>query len=374
MKQKELIGYKKEIQKLRFFLDHGQHTVILGPKRFGKTSIIQHVSSLTESRYFIYIDLHKATSTNMLALKILNRSFEHAGINEFTFRAQHETLSLIKEINGSNIESVARASLDLINSELDGFELILSALDITDKVAAHLNTKIVIVMDEFQEIVDLAGHKALDQLRSIAQHHEDITYVFMGSVKRKMNNIFQSQDSAFFHFAQTIELTGLDEESVIEYFKQFFELKPHEDLNHDLIMILRYLEFHPDYTQQFIEQIHYDLLISSERVIDRNLCIEALAAVFLHNQAYIEELIDKAKLKKHHYAVLLATANENSVSLPAATLYQTRVSLENMGLLEKKSRDKYVVVDVFLIVFLLISETNRKSFTKFIDECLPKID
>lgn len=372
MKPKTLIGQQKEITKLSLLLDHGQHTAIVAPKRFGKTSLIRHLLNQSGNRFFIYTDIHKAISPEQLAYTILNKAFECAGIEAFTHRAQHESFEVFKAMQDAGIESLGETALSLINERLDSMELLLNILELVDQIAAHLKTRFILVMDEFQEIIDLGGKKTLDQLRSIAQHHQHITYVFLGSIKSKMNYIFQSKDSAFFHFVQTIELTGLEEEAVIEHCKQLFKLKTNESLNKDLIRLLRYLEFHPDYTHQVLEQIHYTLLISPERTIDRKLCLEAISTVFMNNKTYLEELISKAKLKKHHYAVLSATANEETIKLPSATLYQTRVSLENMGLLKKKSRDCYAITDALLRIFLCIPETSHQAVSWFIDRHLPK--
>lgn len=366
MTQNSLIGRMQESARLNFLLNQRQHTAIVAPKRFGKTSLVLHVLSQSKDRFFIYTDIHRAISPERLAFTILNNAFEFVGIENFTGKGQHEPLGLLKSIQRAEIETIGEKALGLINGTLDIMELLLDVLDLVDQIAAHLKIQIIIVMDEFQGITNLGGKKSLDQLRSVAQHHQHITYIFLGSIKSKMNYIFQSQDSAFFHFVQTIELSGLEEEAVIEHCKQLFKLKSNESLNRDLIELLSYIGFHPDYTFQTLEQIHYALLVSPEKTIDRSLCLDAISTVFMNNKAYLEELVGKAKLKKHHYAVLAATANEESIKLPSATLYQTRISLESMGLLRKESRDKYVIEDIFLKIFLSIPQTDYQSVSKFI--------
>lgn len=370
MEAKTLIGRKQEIARMSLLLDNEQHTAIIAPKRYGKTFLIQNVFKQSENRFFIYTDIHRTISPEQLAYTFLDKAFEFAEIENFTTKAQYELLGLFKSIQRAEIEPLGETALGLLSGTLDSMELLLEVLELVDQIAAHLKIKIIIVMDEFQGIIDLGGRKSLDQLRSVAQHNQHITYVFLGSIKSKMNYIFQSKDSAFFHFVQTIELAGLEEGAVLEHCKQLFKLKTNESLNRDLIELLSYIGFHPDYTSQTLEQIHHALLVSPERTIDRSLCLDAISTVFMNNKAYLEELVGKAKLKKHHYAVLAATANEENIKLSSATLYQTRISLENMGLLRKESRDKYVIEDIFLKIFLSIPQTDYQSVSKFIDHQL----
>ncbi len=370
MAQNPLIGRKQEILKLNFLFDQRQHTAIIAPKRFGKTFLVLHVLNQSKNRFFVYADINRAISSKQLAYTFIDKAFEFAEIENFTKKVQLEPLGLFKSIQRAEIESLGETALRLLNGSLDSMELLLGVLDLVNQIAAHLKIQIIIVMDEFQGITDLGGKKSLDQLRSVAQHHQHITYVFLGSIKSKMNYIFQSKDSAFFHFVQTIELAGLEEESVLEHCKQHLKLKANESLNRELIELLDYIGFHPDYTFQILEQIHCALLVLPEKTIDRNLCLDAISKVFINNKAYLEELVGKAKLKKHHYVVLAATANEEAIKLSSATLYQTRVSLENMGLLKKESRDTYSIVDVFLKIYLSIPEISRQTVSEFMDRQL----
>ena len=64
--------------------------------------------------------------------------------------------------------------------------------------------RLVAVFDEFQDILNLEdSHKALALLRSKIQFQRDIPYIFVGSIRHKMDEIFTHRDSPFFKSAIT---------------------------------------------------------------------------------------------------------------------------------------------------------------------------
>ena len=82
--------------------------------------------------------------------------------------------------------------------------------------------KIAVVMDEFQDLLDLPdAYEAMAILRSQIQYQSDIAYLFVGSIRRKMDAIFVDNDSPFFKAAIPIEVLALDD----DVFKAFIEAK-----------------------------------------------------------------------------------------------------------------------------------------------------
>ncbi len=78
------------------------------------------------------------------------------------------------------------------------------------------------------------------------------------------------------------------------------------------------------------------------------------------NKAYLEELISKAKSRKHHYEVLEALANDKEVDISSKSLYIVHSSLEDMGLIRRTARGQYEITDIFLRV--LLQQPNDEDF------------
>ena len=83
-----------------------------------------------------------------------------------------------------------------------------------------------------------------------------------------------------------------------------------------------------------------------------------------------DELIQKAKSKKHSYKLLRAIANNQTTDIPSKTLYNAHITLENMGLIRNIGRGKYELVDIFLNV--LLQQDNNAMLLDSSDLKLPK--
>ena len=368
VKGNAFIDRKKYIPILQACLKNGQNTTIKAPRRFGKTSLAKHVLEHIGGYQYLYIDIRRTTNLGQLANTIINSAYELVGIENFLRKAKKATFDLLKSIQRIKVESIGEITLQMQQSNTSETELFIHALDLVEKIGERQGANIVFVMDEFQDITKIGDKHLLDTMRSVMQHHENVTYLFMGSIESMMTHIFESKESPLFHFTKIMTLPGLDIDELLEYCTSFFGWKKYKVNEADLMSMLTFLQGHPDYSARTLQQIYYTLLQNPDLEVNRELCIQSLAIAFIDNKAYLEELASKAKQKKNHFEVLYATANAVEIDLPSATLYQARTSLENMGMLRNTGRGQYEVVDVFLKIFLNIEQTDISDVIRFLEE------
>lgn len=256
-----------------------------------------------------------------------------------------------KSIQKIKLDHIGEVTLDLLEHETNEVDLFLNAMDTADKIALHKKMDIKFVFDEFQDILKIADKDILDKLRSVLQHHERITYVFLGSIESMMTEIFEDRSSSFFHFARVMNLSGLDMEELREYAADKLR---QIGVKHDnsLKKLIDFLKGHPDYSAQTLQNLFYTVKLNKIDDIDIRICKDILIATALENKAYIEELIARAKTKKHHYGVLCSIAKKTKSELAPSPLYNIHISLENMGLIKNRGRGSYEITDIFLNLFL----------------------
>ncbi|MEA2100586.1 MAG: ATP-binding protein, partial [Campylobacterota bacterium] len=339
------------------YLNNNQHVMIKAPRRFGKTSLVKHVIENQKKYTHIYIDIRRADTLKTLSNQILDSAYSFVGVDNLLSKAKKSLLTLSKTLKTIKIGSIADLTLEHIESDTNENELFLHSLDVVQEVANKKKINIKFIFDEFQDITNIADKDILEKLRSVAQHHEDITYIFLGSIESMMSDIFESKASPFFHFARVMPLNGLDIDELSNYvFSEFTNRKFKFD-NEAILLILNFLQGHPDYSMQVLQSIFYRTILD-KKDIDLDLCVEVLKEVILENRAYLDELIQKAKSKKHLYKLLKAIANNHTVDIPSKTLYNSHIVLEDMGLIRNISRGKYELVDVFLNVLLQQNSKN----------------
>ena len=82
---------------------------------------------------------------------------------------------------------------------------------------------LVVVFDEFQGMLNLPrAHEILAVMRGKIQFHSDIPYIFAGSIRNQMSNIFNDPDSAFYKSAAPLDVGSIDPESFVPFLSKKF--------------------------------------------------------------------------------------------------------------------------------------------------------
>ena len=132
-------------------------------------------------------------------------------------------------------------------------ELLEDALMLLERAHSEKD-RLIVVLDEFQEICDIAPN--LDrQLRAIMQEQKHINYVLLGSQESMMTDIFENKKSPFYHFGELMCLGKLPRSDFHEYLAQ--RLCPvFPEISTSLADgILDYTDCHPYYSQQLAAHV-----------------------------------------------------------------------------------------------------------------------
>ena len=366
VKGDDFIDRIEHLKMFNIFINNNQHIMIKAPRRYGKTSLVVQLFELNDYKT-IYVDIKRATSLKQLSNQIIDEVYTLAGFSGIIQKARNSISSLFKQLRTSVKLDISIIELTIEKLEMneknviDELEFFLYALDLVEKIAKEKDINIKFAMDEFQDILNIADKSILDKTRSVIQHHQNVTYIFLGSIETIMNKIFSSKNSPFFHFARMIELGGFDIDELLLESRDFFES---QEIHYDesLKTLLYYLEGHPYYSIKTLQTLYYKTLESGIKNISSKECLEALSISLYETKSYLEEVIEKVKQKKHHHAVLWSLANKMKIqNLDSPTIYKTYTSLQDMGYIRKESRGEYIITDIFLKIIL--QQNSDVSFT-----------
>lgn len=356
VKGQDFLDRKKHLPTFRRHLENNQPVMIKAPRRFGKTSLIKQVFEHEGGYEYIMCDLRRAVSLKKLSEDIIDKAYAIAGVEGFVMNALIKggsaLLELFRKLKSAKIEHIGEITLEQLQVQTDDIELFLSALDTADKVGSKLKVNIKIVLDEFQDILVLADESILNRLRTVAQHHENLTYIFLGSIESIMTKIFEKKASPFFHFAQIMQLPPFDVGEIVEAAKERLGAIGINQFG-ELDRMIAFYNGHPDYTIQALQLLYNKVVVDEIKTIEFGLLQEVMLDVASNNGAYVEELISMAKKKKHHINVLHSIATDTPSGLDAKSLYQVRTSLEDMGLISKIEKGRYIINDILLLYVLM---------------------
>ncbi len=173
-------------------------TAVLGPRRFGKTSVLRKVESILEeaSTSTIWLDLYAATSYADLVVRFDTALAATRG----SFRQRVDSLAASASLNlGMLRVEFSKPPAKRPDPEAS-LHLLLDVL-----VSAATSSPTVVIIDEFQGLTGVQGAAGL--LRTKLQHHvQDIGLLFAGSEPSVMASMFSDREQPFYGQADLVEI------------------------------------------------------------------------------------------------------------------------------------------------------------------------
>jgi len=218
------IGRERETKRLLDNFKGGINVILMSPRRLGKTSLVKHVCNKLDDKDIItvYLDIFGCKSEydfyNKLTAEVLKQTaseselwFEEA--KEFLYRLTPK-ISFSPEPNSDFSVSLGITPKTHTPEEV---------LQMAETIAIKRKKRIVICIDEFQQIGEMANSKQIQaRLRTVWQHQKHVSYCLFGSKHHLMSTIFLHRSMPFFQFGDTISLNKIATEDWVEYIVSHF--------------------------------------------------------------------------------------------------------------------------------------------------------
>ena len=210
---------KAETARLLSNFQHGINTVLISPRRWGKTSLVRKVGSLaqTDKLKIVYMDIFSCRSDrdfyDAFASAVLKQT--SSKIDEWIENVKLFLSRVSPKISfGPDPMSDFSISLEQ-NPKSDDVDEILS---LPEKIAQKKGINIVICIDEFQQIAEFKDSKIFQKrLRSVWQLQKSVSYCLFGSKKHLMNELFEKKSLPFYKFGDAVYLPKISTVDWVEY-------------------------------------------------------------------------------------------------------------------------------------------------------------
>jgi len=243
---------KSELEEIKQKLDSENHLVLISPRRFGKSSLINKVLSQID-RPSITVDLMKILSVEDFASSILKSILSIYPIE----KVKHLVKQFRIEPKLSYSPITDTWDVSFIQAQGGCNTALEDSMNLIGKVTQK-ERRLIVVFDEFQEINDIDKSLA-KQLRAIIQRQSGVNYIFMGSQESMMNDIFEKKKSPFYHFGHRINLKKMPYDDFFKFIIDRLPVIPDslavtkESIAEE---ILKFTGSHPYYTQQLASDIY----------------------------------------------------------------------------------------------------------------------
>ena len=209
----------EDAKRLHANLTHGINTILISPRRWGKTSLVKKVIADINRPDIkpVFIDIFQCKSEYEFY-----HAFASAVIKQTSSRLD-EWVETAKNFL-SNISPKFSFGSDPMNDFSLSFEwnpkddTETDILQLPEKIAQKKNVHLVICLDEFQQIADFSDTlKFQKKLRSVWQHQQNVTYCMFGSKKHLMENIFNDKGMPFYKFGDMMFLKKIPTEEWVPF-------------------------------------------------------------------------------------------------------------------------------------------------------------
>ena len=231
---------------------HGINTVLISPRRWGKTSLVQKVCRLVQSDQLkvVYLDIFSCRSDkdfyDAFASAILKQTSSR--LDEWIENAKLFLARITPKISiGTDPMTDFSISLEINPKSNDSDEI----LQLPEKIAQKKGCNIVVCIDEFQQIAEFKDSKTFQKrLRSVWQLQKSVSYCLFGSKKHLMNELFEKKSYPFYKFGDAIYLSKISTRDWIEYICRRFEVTGKQISEELAEKICRRVDNHSSYVQQ----------------------------------------------------------------------------------------------------------------------------
>lgn len=318
------------------------NTIIISPRRWGKTSLVNHaLKQLSgDSEYLICkIDIFNCRSEAQFYQTYVNAILQasYTKFDEFKLALKKYLSTFGPKITLSDLGSQFELGLGIDFSDKNySYDEI---LDLPQKIAVEKGKKFIICIDEFQNVSSYEDSIGFQRkLRSHWQTHTSVGYCLFGSKRHMLLDIFSNYEMPLYKFGDILFLDKISAEDWTEYIVQRFEDSGKEISRTTACKIAEYVECHPYYVQQ-LAQLTW---LRTENLCNDEIVKDAFISLVNQLSLLFSNIIDTLTLRQIQF--LKAIANGVTQFTSSATIKKYNLGTSaNVKNLRNSLQDKDLI-------------------------------
>ena len=348
----------EETENVMSALKNGRNLTLISPRKIGKTGLIDHsfyqLKKDNKNAICIYVDIFSTKNLQEFVETLGRAVIEDALEREKSFAAKvldffkglrptitPDLLTGMPTVSISVVPVQAEYTLKSIFSHLNG-----------------LNKPVYLAIDEFQQITEYPETGTEAMLRSYIQHIHHVKFIFSGSKKHLMEEMFCAPNRPFYQSTQLMSLEPLHEEIYYDFARKFFEAKKGSLSQQVFHNIYQRFDGYTWYLQAILNRLY-----EQEKKVETDQ--QAADAILFHlNTMSPHYQMLTSFLTGNQFSLLKAIALEGTVQQPLGNDFIKRYELPSTSsvksalavLLDKdliyQTPEGYIVYDRFLGLWL----------------------
>ncbi len=367
------LGRVEESARLSDNLQQGRHTLLLSPRRYGKTSLARHTIKKRNSTY-TEIDLFLAIDERSIETRFLN------GIEELIQKIYpvpqqwlNRLVNFFKQANKTWTIGFTGLKLEL---KPDNHDDIAGNLLLAFKALEHLLIKkqktTIIFVDEFQEINKIPAGKLIEgSIRHFAQAAKNIVFIFSGSNRHMLVDIFGDRTRPLYALCDWLSLARLTPDLYQKYINKIAKKTWGEPLSTAVFTeMITLTECHPEAT--------YGLCANLWQYCRQKNRLPTADDVQVVWQLHIKEHLKQTRINLSQYSsgqlkvliliavgfnkILSGKVAQRKLDLTSPSILSALSVLENHDLVEKQADGSYHLIDP------VMRDTLINYYSEYLDD------
>ena len=346
---------EKETKILLNNIENNLSTTLIALRRIGKTGLVKHVlSQLGKDIIPVYLDIFPTENINDFSSTLATAIMNAIPDKQKTGKKVMEFIRTLRPIISFDPLS-GMPQVEFKNQQEKNRENISSIFAFLDK----LNQKVVIVIDEFQQILNYPEKNTDAYLRTIMQQLNHVIFIFTGSHQHLMRALFNNPSKPFYRSTQLLSLKKIRRDEYRNFIANKFT-QANKKISDEIInQMLDWTEIYTYYVQLLCNKV----FSSSDKTITETTWKTQVIELLKEQQVIF--LGYRNLLTKLQWKLLKAISKENTISSPTskdfiskhslgspATVLRSLEALQTKELiymnLDPEGNKQYAVYDLFL--------------------------
>lgn len=293
-------------QLIQDILGHS-NTVLISPRRMGKTGLIEYCfdqKEIKDNFNTIFIDIYSTLNLNDFVFMLGNK------ICKTLKSKDKQLLELFVKVVKSIQFTVGFDESGAINGSF-GLGDIKDTQKSLEEIFQYLEASkrpCVIAIDEFQQIAKYPEKNVEALLRTYVQHCKNATFIFAGSQRHILQNMFTSSSKPFYHSSNILSLNAIQKDKYVDFASDMFARYGKSCGKEIIANLYDLLEGHTWYLQMVLYLAFY----MTEKECSQKIIEEALQKRVMDNEDVYESIL--YGLSEKQQMVLKAIAFEEKAS------------------------------------------------------------
>lgn len=331
----------KETKRLKLDFENGLNTILISPRRMGKTSLVEKVKSqITDPNIkVVSMDIYDCRSEydflNRFASSILKAT---AGKLDFVASTVKEFLQRIVPTIKYSLDPQQdfTLSLGITPENYDPQEI----LSLPEVIATKRGYHIVVCIDEFQQVGEFPDSLNVQKrMRGVWQHHKNASYCMYGSKKHLMTRLFQNRRMPFYKFGETMYLDKIPVEDWVAYIKERFAIKGKSISDEFAQRICNTVESYSSYVQE----LAWDVYAETETEVTEEEMKAGIKDLLDQNSALFQTKIENLTSYQMNFIKALCDDVQSDFGSKAIISRYNLGTKSNITRLKKSLEDKELV-------------------------------